>query len=136
MILTATTFYALLLLPLWLTLFMRISVRRGSLGLSFGDGGDTQLLLRIRQHGNFVEWVPLVLLLMLLAELQGIGIVWLHLAGALLVLGRLAHPFGLVAGNAGHPLRYLGNGANLLATAILAAGLCIRLAAAITLPPT
>jgi uncharacterized membrane protein YecN with MAPEG domain len=128
--LTTTTLYALLLLPIWLTLFMRISALRGSLGQSFGDGGDMPLLRRIRQHGNFIEWVPLVLFLMLLAEVQGLGIVWLHLAGMLLLLGRLVHPFGLIAGNAGHPLRYLGNGTNLLAIAVLATGLVLMLVGA------
>ena len=95
MFLTTTTLFALLLLPIWLTLFMRVSARRSVISQSFGDGGDMVLLQRIRQHGNFVEWVPLVLLLMLLAELQGLGDAWLYSAGALLLLGRLAHPFGL-----------------------------------------
>ena len=45
------------------------------------------------------------------------------LSGALLLLGRIAHPFGLVPGNAGHPLRYVGNGTNLLAA--LNAMVCI-----------
>ena len=131
MFLTTTTLFALLLLPIWLTLFMRVSARRSVIGQSFGDGGDMVLLQRIRQHGNFVEWVPLVLLLMLLAELQGLGDAWLYSAGALLLLGRLAHPFGLEHGNAGHPLRYLGNGSNLLATAILALGLIALLSGAL-----
>ncbi len=42
---------------------------------------------------------------------------------ALLVIGRLAHPFGLKADNAGHPLRYVGNGTNMLAVAILGVAL-------------
>ncbi len=41
--------------------------------------------------------------------------------------GRLAHPFGLKIDNAGHPLRYVGNGSNILATLILLVAL-IRIA--------
>lgn len=119
MSLAVTTLYALPLVVIWLVLFMRVSSARSALNQSYGDGGDMKLLQKIRQHGNFVEWVPLVLLLMLLAEAQGTSAIWLHISGCLLVLGRIAHPFGLAPQTAGHPLRYIGNGSNLLATAVL-----------------
>ncbi|KFL30068.1 eicosanoid and glutathione metabolism membrane protein [Devosia riboflavina] len=117
--LTATTLYSLPLILIWLVLFVRVSATRAQYNQSFGDGGHADLLQKIRQHGNFIEWVPFVLLLMLLAEAQGTSAIWLHIAGALLVLGRLVHPFGLPPGNAAHPLRYLGNGSNFLAVAVL-----------------
>jgi hypothetical protein len=41
--------------------------------------------------------------------------IYLHVSGALLLIGRIAHPFGLLPGNAAHPLRYVGNGTNILA---------------------
>jgi uncharacterized membrane protein YecN with MAPEG domain len=41
---------------------------------------------------------------------------YLHIGGALLLLGRIAHPFGLKNDNASHVLRYVGNGSNMLAT--------------------
>jgi len=37
----------------------------------------------------------------------------------------VAHPFDLVADNAGHPLRYVGNGSNILAS--LNAMVCIAI---------
>jgi hypothetical protein len=40
-----------------------------------------------------------------------------------LVLGRIAHPFGLKHDTAGHPLRYVGNGSSMLA--LLNACVCI-----------
>ena len=82
-----------------------------------------KLLQKSRQHGNFIEWVPLILVMMILAEAQGTDAVWLHVAGALLVIGRLAHPFGLKIDNAGHPLRYVGNGTNILAVLVLTVAL-------------
>lgn len=123
MTLTTTSLYALLLTPIWFVLWMRVSSARTAFSCSIGDGGDPKLLQRIRQHGNFIEWVPFVLVLMVLAEAQGTDALWLHAAGVLLLVGRLAHPFGLAIDNAGHPLRYVGNGTNILAVAILAIAL-------------
>lgn len=117
--LTITTLYTLPLALIWLTLWMGVTAARPGFNQSIGDGGRPELLLKIRRHGNFIEWVPFVLLLMILAEAQGAGALWLHAAGALLLLGRLAHPFGLKIERADHPLRYVGNGSNLLAAALL-----------------
>lgn len=123
MTLTMTTLYTLPLIAIWFVLWIRVTSARSALNCSFGDGGDMKLLQKIRQHGNFIEWVPFTLLLMVLAEAQGTGAAWLHAAGALLVIGRIAHPFGLKADTAGHPLRYVGNGTNVLAVFVLAIAL-------------
>lgn len=123
MTLTTTTLYAIALIPIWLVLWIRVTSIRSAIGCSIGDAGDMMLLQKIRQHGNFIEWVPLILVLMILAEAQGTDALWLHAAGALLVIGRLAHPFGLKIDNAGHPLRYVGNGTNILAVLVLTVAL-------------
>jgi len=99
-----------------LILWFRVSTVRANLKVSIGDADNPGLHERIRQHGNFIEWVPMVLLLLVIAEGNGAGTLWLHISGVLLLLGRLVHPFGLKADNAGHPLRYVGNTASLLAT--------------------
>jgi len=123
MTLTTTTLYALPLLLIWFVLWIRVTSIRSAIGCSIGDAGDMKLLQKIRQHGNFIEWAPLVLVLMILAEAQGTDALWLHVAGALLLIGRLAHPFGLKIDNAGHPLRYVGNGTNILAVLVLTVSL-------------
>ena len=127
MVSSVTPIYALALVPIFLVLWIRVSATRAASGVSFGDGGDPVLLHRIRQHGNFIEWVPLVLILMLLAEGMGAPAIYLHLTGVLLVIGRIAHPFGLKPDNAGHPLRYVGNGSNLLAVLAISVGLAADL---------
>jgi uncharacterized membrane protein YecN with MAPEG domain len=121
--LTITPLYALPVALIYLVLWFRVSSVRGALNVSFGDGGNAQLLQRIRQHGNCAEWSFFVLILMILAEGMGTPAMWLHISGALLLIGRIAHPFGLKAETAGHPLRYVGNGTNLLAA--LNAMVCI-----------
>jgi uncharacterized protein len=121
--LAVTSLFVLPLIAIWFVLWIRVTSTRSAKNCSIGDGNDPGLLLAIRQHGNFIEWVPFVLILMILAEAQGTGSLWLQAAGTLLVIGRLAHPFGLKADNANHPLRYVGNGTNILAVAILAVAL-------------
>jgi uncharacterized protein len=122
-----TPLYALPLALIYLILWFRVSSIRSATGISFGDGGNLALLQRVRQHGNFVDWVPMVLILMILAEGMNAPAMYLHISGALLLVGRIAHPFGLKADNAGHPLRYLGNGSNILATANLMVCLAVNL---------
>lgn len=117
MLFDVTPLYALPLAFIYLVLWFRISGIRAAEKISYGDGGNTELLRRIRQHGNFVEWAPFVLILMMLAEGMGAPDLYIHISGALLLIGRIAHPFGLQAiDNAAHPMRYLGNGTNILAT--------------------
>lgn len=90
-----TPLYAGLLAILFLALSYRVVQRRGH-GVSLGDGGDTDLLRRIRGHGNFTEYVPLILLMMLMLELGGTTAPWvLHLIGITLVLARLLHGISL-----------------------------------------
>ena len=115
MVFSITPLYALAIALIWLTLWFRVTSLRSAKGQSIGDGGDMQLLLRVRQHGNCADWSAFVLILMILAEGMGAPALYLHVSGALLVIGRIAHPFGLKIDNAGHPLRYVGNGTNILA---------------------
>lgn len=116
-----TTLYSLPLAVIFLVLFLRVVRLRGAYGVSLGDGGHEALLERIRCHGNFVEWVPMVLILMVLAEAAGANSAALHTAGGLAVVGRLVHPFGLKARDGSNALRLIGNLGCLIATVILIA---------------
>ena len=123
MLLHVTTLFALPLILIWFILWVRVVKCRAAHKISVGDGGFADLLLRIRHHGNFIEYVPFVLILMVLAELQNASHTWLYAAGALLVLGRVVHPFGLKTDIPDHPLRYVSNSSNWLAVAILGVAL-------------
>lgn len=127
MMFAVTPLYALPLAAIYLFLWFRVSAARSAAGVSFGDGASPILLRRVRQHGNCAEWTAFVLTLMILAEGMGTPAAWLHLSGALLLIGRIAHPFGLDPDNAGHPLRYAGNGTNLLAALNAMAWIAIQL---------
>ena len=112
---TVTPIYALAVAFITLALWFRVTSYRGNNGISIGDNGDVNLLQRIRQHGNCIEWSSFILIMMILAEGMGAPGLYIHISGALLLAGRIAHPFGLKIDNAGHPLRYVGNGTNILA---------------------
>lgn len=127
MIFSVTPLYALPVAAIYLVLWFRVSLLRSARGVSFGDGGDAVLLQRIRQHGNCAEWSAFLLILMMLAEGTGAPALWLHVAGVLLVAGRIAHPFGLRADSAGHPLRIIGNSANLLAAVVAMVAIALNI---------
>lgn len=95
MLVTVTPIYAALAGLLLLLLSIRVVKTRKKIRVAIGDKGDATLARRIRVHGNFVEYAPITLLLLLLAELQG-GPVWLlHTVGASLLIGRCIHAYGV-----------------------------------------
>jgi len=89
--LAVTPVYAAFLAFLYLYLAYAVIRLRFREHISLGDGGNAAFLRTIRAHGNFAEYVPLALLLMMMAELAGAGAGILHLIGALLFAGRIAH---------------------------------------------
>ena len=89
-----TPIYAGILAILFFVLSVRVVQGRGK-GISLGDGGDVVLQRRIRGHGNFAEYVPLILLMMAMLELSRFSIYLLHALGATLVAARLLHGYAL-----------------------------------------
>lgn len=103
-----TALYGGLLGLLFLVLCWQVVVhrRKGKVGL--GTGGNPDLERAIRVHGNFAEYVPLFLVLLLLAELGGAAAWLLHVLGGAFVLGRLAHAWGLSKSGGVSPGRFYG----------------------------
>lgn len=64
-------------------------------GTSLGIGTEPGMERAVRVHANFIEYVPLALLLLLVAELNGISASLLHAAGILLLVSRTLHAYGL-----------------------------------------
>lgn len=89
-----TPLYAGLLAIWFLALSVRVVQQRGH-GVSLGHGEDAVLLRRIRGHGNFAEYVPLILLMMALLEYGGMRGWILHALGATLLLARVLHGVAL-----------------------------------------
>jgi uncharacterized protein len=93
--LPVTSFYAALLALLFCVLALRVLRLRVQLGVTLGDGGHAHLQRAVRAHGNFAEFVPLALLLLLLLELSSLPAAYLHGYGGLLLLARLLHALGV-----------------------------------------
>ena len=121
-----TPIYAGLLTIVFVTLSFRvIGARRGAM-VPLGDGGHRLLLRRQRVHANFAEYVPLALVLMILAELQGAPRLVLHGLGLALLAGRILHAVGV--GREPEPPRFRVVGMG-LTFAVLLIGASFNLAA-------
>ncbi len=121
-----TAFYAALLALLFLFLSVRVIAERKEKRVSLGTGDQTELARRTRVHGNFAEYVPMILLLIALAESMSAPHIFLHAAGLMLLAGRMLHAYGL---SQSPPVtRYRFYGMVLTLTAMtLAALLCLAL---------
>jgi hypothetical protein len=109
-----TALYAALLGLVAFALASHVGRMRGAKNVSLGDGGDTALLEAMRRQMNFVENVPLILVLMALTELNGAPKSWLHGIGIVLLVARIVHPFGLTAAKMTVPARFVGAAGTML----------------------
>lgn len=114
--LPVTAIYAGLLAIFALFLSARAGSFRGKTGVSilYGEPINWDLAERVRAHQNFLEYVPMVLILMGVSELNGASSTVLHAAGALLVFARVAHLIGLKHDNMAHVGRLIGAGGTAL----------------------
>ena len=104
-----------------------VKVRRGQ-KISIGEGGDQDLLRTMRAHGNFVETVPIFLILLLIAELSGAPLWSIHLLGVPMVGARVAHAIGISSGTGHGKFRFYGMVMTvnvIAATALLCAALTL-----------
>ena len=89
---------AIIMFPLSISVSMRrIALGKAMgdpAGVAFGVGDDEMLRRRVRAFGNFIEYVPICLLLLVLVEYRGASADFLWFVGAVLVLGRVMHALG------------------------------------------
>jgi uncharacterized protein len=103
-----TALYAALLTPILLFLTFRVIGQRRSQKVEIGDGNDRELLRRMRVHANFVETVPMGLILLGLAESLKAPSIALHVLGLALLVGRVVHAYGLSQTPHILPMRFAG----------------------------
>jgi uncharacterized membrane protein YecN with MAPEG domain len=109
-----TLLYAGLLSLIFIALTVRVVQLRGKRQVGIGDGGHQDLALAIRVHANFVEYVPLLLVLIGFLEASGAPAWAVHAMGVVLVVCRLAHAQGLSGSEGTSPGRAVGAGGTLL----------------------
>jgi uncharacterized membrane protein YecN with MAPEG domain len=94
--------------------------------VGLGIGADGRLEQPVRVHANFAENAPVFLVLLLLAEVAGLGSGWLHTAGTVFILSRLAHAFGLSTSPGRTPGRFLGSAGTWTTIVALSAYVLVR----------
>jgi uncharacterized protein len=92
------------LINLWLAI--RVGQVRTREKVSIGDGGNEAVIARMRAHANFVEYTPIVVLLIGAIELaRGAGAGnWLWYVMILFMAGRVVHAFGMDGFKPGRPV--------------------------------
>lgn len=120
--LIATPLWAALLALLYIVLTVQVIRARYRTRVAIGSGGDAALERAIRAHANFAEYVPLILILLLLLELQGAWPWLVHLLGLLLLLGRASHAFGISSTEEVLIRRQIGTVATLTVLSVAALG--------------
>lgn len=113
-----TMFYGGLCVLLVVFLAVRVAMWRLRHKIRFGDGGDVELIKRVRAHANATEYLPLALLLLGGMELNGQAYdgLWLHVDqptllhgfGATLFLSRVAHAWGVSSKSGSFKRRMVG----------------------------
>lgn len=108
MTLAITSFYAAILALLYVVLAVLVIRQRFKHRVGLGTGKEPQLLQTVRMHGNFAEYVPFLLILVALLELQQAEQWQLHLVAGLTLAGRVLHAIGLWRSSGTSVPRFLG----------------------------
>lgn len=124
MLAPATAFYAVVFVILKLILVWRVVALRQKLGVGVGDGGHRELNLASRIHGNYIEAMPLMLVLMFVAEMNGVAYTALHTVGGIFLASRVAHAWGM---HEGQGRWHLARAAGVIGTWLALLGVCALL---------
>ncbi|MDA0224903.1 MAG: MAPEG family protein [Proteobacteria bacterium] len=108
-------FYASLLALFFIALSIRTLLLRRRLKIAIGDAGDAAMLRAMRVHANFVEYVPLSLVMLAFMELGGAPPWRVHVLCAGLLIGRLSHAWGVSQVREDYRFRMAGVGLTLIA---------------------
>jgi uncharacterized protein len=90
---TLTAAGAAALINLWLAI--RVGQVRTREKVMIGDGGNENVIRRMRAHANFTEFTPFILILIGAIELATGTSTWLWAISSIFLVGRLLHAFGM-----------------------------------------
>ncbi|WP_323750545.1 MAPEG family protein [Marinobacter sp.] len=77
--------------------------------IGMGVNDDPVFQATVRAHANLVEYAPIGLIMLAIAELNGVSSTWVYWTGMALVLGRILHAFGMIKGKGRtHKARLVG----------------------------
>ncbi|MCH2454072.1 MAG: MAPEG family protein [Idiomarina sp.] len=119
-----TGFYAGLLALLYLILAARIIRLRWKYRVGIGTGGEDELKVAVRVHGNFIEYVPFILILLGIIEVQGGAAGLVHGIGIATLIARISHVIGLTKTIGPSIFRTIGV-LGTFAVLLFSAGICV-----------
>ena len=90
-----TGLYAGVLALIYMLMAINVMINRYKFKVGIGDGEQRPLAKAIRIHGNFAEYIPFILVLMAIYELNGGDSTLLHGCGIALAVGRVLHAIGI-----------------------------------------
>jgi uncharacterized protein len=93
----AANLYIGLNLLLLLVLAIRVVFRRSAAKISIGTGGDADLEVRSRAHGNAAENIPAMMIALYALAAMGMPVLYIHILGGAFTFGRVAHAIGMTA---------------------------------------
>lgn len=113
-----TLMYASLFAIFALYLSFGAGSMRGKSGASimYGEPINMALAEKVRRHQNFLEYMPMFLIVFAAIEINGGSSWFLFAVGDLLLIARIAHAIGLKHDNMGHIGRLIGAGGTALVT--------------------
>src|SRR3954470_6965688 len=87
-----TSAYLAILALLYTVLAVQVGRLRQRDRATFGDNGSLQLRSAIRAHANFIEYVPIITLMVAMLEMSGLAASRVHLLMGALLVSRLLPP--------------------------------------------
>ena len=106
---TVTALYASLLALLFLLIAVLVARYRVKQDVLIGDEGSPRFKACVRAQTYLMEYGPMALLLLLIAELNGMSGLFLHAVAATFVAGQFSHCYGLIRAEGDlHPARLVG----------------------------
>ncbi len=64
--------------------------------ISIGHNDNLNMLRQMRAHANFIEYTPLFLLMLYLAEVERLNHISIYILGNLFLVGRLSHAYAIL----------------------------------------
>lgn len=109
MIVPVTGVFAAVLGILLLVLSAHVVKFRLKYKMGMGTAGDRDFEAAVRAHANLVEYAPLGLIMLGIAELNGVASGFIYWTGMALVVGRILHAWGMINGHGEeHKARAIG----------------------------
>ncbi len=107
---SVTALYGGLTALLFAGLSIHVSILRIRLKTSLGDNSDARVLRAVRAQGNCAEYIAILFLMLLLAEMTGGNSAVLHVMGGTILATRTFHAIGILGNK--HLARAMASGFN------------------------